>query len=95
MAKPLKVIDFNAKEFDEFLNQIFKNEQFKADNVLILGIEDGGKPLAQLTFEFLSNHFENSDFHLKFVKSQRPSTKVKKRKFIVEKHFKINFSHIA
>lgn len=90
MNNRLKVIDFNPQEFEEFLNQTFHQEDFTS-TTLILGIEDGGKPLADFIFNFLSSKFTQNQFHVNFVKCQRPSTKEKKRNLLTENVLKSTF----
>lgn len=75
----LKVIDFNPHEFEAFLEKTFHDKDLISDKSLVLGIEEGGKPLAKMLHRFLSQKFENIEIDIDYVKCQRPSTKLKKR----------------
>lgn len=87
----MKVIRFNQKQFEDFLEIHFNEILKKDDKCLIVGIEEGGMPLAEIALNNLKRN--NVNVELIGVKCQRPSTKTKKKnkitKAIIKSVFKL------
>ncbi|RLZ12027.1 phosphoribosyltransferase family protein [Faecalibacter macacae] len=88
----MKVINFEQKNFDDFLENTLKDWKNDSSKILVLGIKEGGVYLAENVFQVLRNSANQVD--LKFIKCQRPSTSVKKknefRKAFIQTIFKIS-----
>ena len=73
----MKVINFNQHVFEDFLDKNLSDFMIENDKLLILGIKEGGIPLAKIVVSYLENKYSNSlDFET--IICQRPSTKIKK-----------------
>ncbi|MBS7333222.1 MAG: hypothetical protein KIG88_06475 [Weeksellaceae bacterium] len=87
----MKVVNFEQDVFDHFLEKTLKNWKSDSSKILILGIKEGGLPLAENVFQLLNKSGNKVD--LKFIKCQRPSTSLKKksdfRKSLIRSIFKI------
>lgn len=88
----MKVINFEQKNFDDFLENTLKDWKNDSSKILVLGIKEGGVYLAENVFQVLRNSANQVD--LKFIKCQRPTTSVKKknefRKAFIQTIFKIS-----
>lgn len=88
----MKVINFEQKNFDDFLENTLKDWKNDSSKILVLGIKEGGVYLAENVFQVLRNSANQVD--LKFIKCQRPSTSVKKKnefsKAFIQTIFKIS-----
>lgn len=88
----MKVINFEQKNFDDFLENTLKDWKNDSSKILVLGIKEGGVYLAENVFQVLRSSANQVD--LKFIKCQRPSTSVKKknefRKAFIQTIFKIS-----
>lgn len=73
----MKVLDFKKEDFHDFLNESFHDLIDSNQKILILGIADGGIPVAEMVYQFFQNETQNQ-VSLDFIKAQRPSTKHKK-----------------
>lgn len=87
----MKVLDFNVEGFKEFLKEAFKEFPHHGQKILVVGIAEGGVPVAELVFNFLIDRSENS-VDLDFIEIQRPSTHQKKRNPKSKKILKFIFS---
>lgn len=85
----MKVINFDQKNFEDFLETQFNHLINKDDNCLLIGIKEGGMPLAQIAL----NNFQNKKINVKLigVKCQRPSTKIKKKNQFTQSFIKCIF----
>lgn len=88
----MKVISFEQKTFDDFLENTLKDWKNDSSKILVLGIKEGGVYLAENVFQVLRNSANQVD--LKFIKCQRPTTSFKKknefRKAFIQTIFKIS-----
>ncbi|SMC44196.1 phosphoribosyltransferase family protein [Moheibacter sediminis] len=87
----MKVLDFKKDGFINFLNENFQELIEVNKKILVLGIADGGIPVAEIVYQFFKNKTQN-EINLDFIKVQRPSTKQKKANPITEKSLKFVFS---
>lgn len=88
----MKVINFDQNLFETFLKEKLNLFLVEDASCLVIGIKEGGVPLAEFVVEYLkTTTFDKVD--LEVVKCQRPSTKRKKNnqfiKKILKKVFKI------
>ena len=79
----MKVVNFDQEVFESFLDEKLKDFLIENSSVLIIGIKEGGIPIAELV---KSNKKKKTSIQLDFItiKSQRPSTKSKKKSSIVK-----------
>lgn len=87
----MKVLDFEINGFKNFLNENFPDLIQSNQRILILGIAEGGIPVAEIVYDFLKNENQNQ-VNLNFIKAQRPSTKRKKASLARENLLKFVFS---
>lgn len=87
----MKVLDFEIEGFKNFLSENFRDLIQLNHKILILGIADGGIPVAEIVYQFFKNESQNQ-VDLEFIKAQRPSTKQKKANPNIEKTLKFVFS---
>lgn len=87
----MKVLDFDLQKFKEFVKQVLVNDAKSFDNILVLGIAEGGLPIAQIVYDTLNEHL-NSSVSQGFIMVQRPSTKNKKKSETTQKFIKSIFS---
>lgn len=87
----MKVINFNTNDFVDFLRVSLKEFSTTQQKILILGIAEGGIPIAEIVGKYFNENTQNI-ISEKFVKVQRPSTKVKKKNAKNEKLLKGIFS---
>lgn len=88
MHKPIKVIDFDSKVFHQFIEKMIEENVFEA-SLLIIGIEEGGKPLAEMMAKILQE--KKFDVAVEFVKCQRPTTSHKKKNLVRQNTLKTFF----
>jgi len=86
----MRVLDFKKEEFEKFLNDELGKSN-SSQKILVLGIAEGGIPVAEMVYEFFKKETQN-EVNLAFVKVQRPSTKQKKANPKREKILKSLFS---
>lgn len=91
MVKPIKVIDFDPKVFHQFIEKMIEENVFE-DPLLIIGIEEGGKPLAEMMTMILQE--KKFDVAVEFVKCQRPTTSHKKKNLVRQKSLKTLFKFL-
>jgi len=74
----MKVINFNPIQFEEYLHTIVDDIIDDKNSILVLGVREGGIPIAQMVYNQLKmvNHLK---VDLDDVLCQRPTTKVKKK----------------
>lgn len=79
----MKVVNFDQEVFESFLDEKLKDFLIENSSVLIIGIKEGGIPIAELVKSILE---KKTSIQLDFItiKSQRPSTKSKKKSSIVK-----------
>lgn len=87
----MKVLGFKKDAFIEFLNENFGESNFSYQKILILGIAEGGIPVAEIVHQFFKDLTKN-EVSLDFIKVQRPSTKQKKENLKTEKTLRFIFS---
>lgn len=87
----MKVINFNTNDFVDFLRVSLEEFSTTQQKILILGIAEGGIPIAEIVGKYFNENTQNV-ISEKFVKVQRPSTKVKKKNAKNEKLLKGIFS---
>ncbi|GGE89553.1 Phosphoribosyl transferase domain-containing protein [Chishuiella changwenlii] len=78
----MKVIKFDKNVFDDFLESQLNNFLTKNENCLVIGIEEGGVPLAEIVKDYFLK--KNMKVELIGVKCQRPSTKAKKNNQVIK-----------
>ncbi|MDM1061211.1 hypothetical protein HXZ62_01365 [Empedobacter falsenii] len=79
----MKVVNFNQKIFESFLHEELKDFLIENSSVLIIGIREGGIPIAEMVKVNLEN-ITSTQLDFITIKCQRPSTKSKKKSFIVK-----------
>ncbi len=79
----MKVVNFNQKIFESFLHEELKDFLIENSSVLIIGIRKGGIPIAEMVKVNLEN-ITSTQLDFITIKCQRPSTKSKKKSFIVK-----------
>ncbi|MBF0596608.1 phosphoribosyltransferase family protein [Faecalibacter rhinopitheci] len=88
----MKVINFEQNAFNDFLAESLKELNNDSIKLLILGIKEGGSPLAINVYDFLKYNSKNQ-IELNFITCQRPSTYAKKNKkflkYLIQNFFKI------
>lgn len=78
----MKVIKFDKNVFNDFLENQLNNFLTKNENCLVIGIEEGGMPLAGIVYNYFLK--KNMKVELMGVKCQRPSTKTKKNNQVIK-----------
>jgi len=78
----MKVIRFDKNIFDDFLENQLNGFLTKNENCLIIGIQEGGMPLAEIVKDYFLK--KNIKTDLVGVKCQRPSTKAKKNNQVIK-----------
>ncbi|WP_291118918.1 phosphoribosyltransferase family protein [Empedobacter sp. UBA7248] len=79
----MKVVNFNQKIFESFLHEELKDFLIENSSVLIIGIKEGGIPIAEMVKVSLEK-ITSTQLDFITIKCQRPSTKSKKKSFIVK-----------
>lgn len=87
----MKVLDFKVDGFVDFLNKTFEGHLSSDKKILIIGIAEGGLPVAEIVLRFFEKRTNNT-VGLEFIKIQRPSTLQKKENFKIKKTLKLAFS---
>lgn len=98
----MNVLDFDILEFNNFIKRTIIEEIIPFKKILVLGIAEGGIPIADIVFESLKNN--ELIVSRSFIKVQRPST-IKKKKskftrkllksiFLVSPKFVLNYLRI-
>ncbi|MDM1297855.1 hypothetical protein HXZ94_05005 [Empedobacter falsenii] len=79
----MKVVNFDQEVFESFLDEKLKDFLVENTSVLVIGIKEGGIPIAGLVKSILE---KKTSTQLDFItiKCQRPSTKSKKKNSIVK-----------
>ncbi|MDM1546507.1 hypothetical protein HX096_01360 [Empedobacter falsenii] len=83
----MKVVNFNQKIFESFLHEELKDFLIENSSVLIIGIKEGGIPIAEMVKVNLEN-ITSTQLDFVTIKCQRPSTKSKKRNSFIKSSLK-------
>ena len=86
----MKVINLIQDDIDQFYEVNYSN--FNCDNLLIVGVANGGLPLSEGFYNYMSNRGGSCE-HAE-IKCQRPSTKVKKSFTLNERLIKMVFKFV-
>ena len=79
----MKVVNFDQQYFEYFLHEKLNEFSNEDKNCLVVGIKEGGIPLAEMVVSFLEKEKKrNVDFVA--VKCQRPTTKTKKKSQLIK-----------
>jgi len=74
----MRVINFNFSEFEDYLQSIVDDMTGAAQSILILGVKEGGIPIAKMVYQTMVN-FNHINVDYSEILCQRPTTIVKKK----------------
>lgn len=86
----MKVINFNPSDFEVYLQTIVDDIMHETTSILVIGVREGGLPIARMVYEHLSI---KNDLKVDYaeVLCQRPTTKIKKKNLQRERFVKSIF----
>lgn len=88
----MKVVNFDQEVFESFLHEELKDFLIENSSVLIIGIKEGGIPIAEMVKVNLEK-ITSTQLDFITIKCQRPSTKSKKKssilKYLLKNLFKV------